>query len=839
MSLALRLALRDLRGALSGFWVLVLCLALGVGAISAVGTLRDGIRAGLAREGAALLGGDAEVTLTYRRATEDERTWLARHASPVSEVATFRSMAVTGEGEGARRALTEVKAVDEAWPIVGTAQLEPAMPLAQALEGQGGLPGVVMDPLLIARLGLTLGDQVALGGHNFVLMAALAAEPDAAAAGFGLGPRSLVRLAELDGTDLLREGTLFDAHYRLALPGDTDLEALKASALAAIDGARWRDARDGAPGLRRLVDRLAAFLVLVGLAGLAVGGVGVSAAVGAWIGRRHEQIAVLRTLGAETGLVFRLHLAQVLLLAGLGIVAGLALGGVLPVLARSWIAAQLPVPLELSLRFGPLAQAAVVGALAALLFALWPLARLEAVRPAALFRGTGESRRTLPRPRYWVSMALLLALLLGAAAGLSGNLRLALWAAGGLLAGFGVLVAAGAVLARVARRLARSPAVRGRPALRWALAAMGAPASPLPSVVLALGLGLSVLAAIGQIDANLRGAIARQLPQAAPSFFVLDILPDQIDAFRAQVRAEPGVTRLETAPMLRGVITRINGRPASEVTDHWVVRGDRGLTYAATPPARTRLVAGKWWAEDEAGPPQVSFAAEEAAEIGLKLGDTLTVNVLGRDITATITSLREVDFSSAGMGFVMVMNPSAVAGAPHSYIATIYAETAAEPGVMARLGSQFSNITIISVRDVIGRVAGLMGSISAGLMAAALVTLLTGFAVLVGTAGAGQPARSREAALLKTLGATRARIALSLGLRVMLMGAAAGAIALGLGAAFAWAVLAFVMDTGFAFAPLNAALVVGGGIVITLAANLAFSLGALNARPARVLRARE
>ena len=324
----------------------------------------------------------------------------------------------------------------------------------------------------------------------------------------------------------------------------------------------------------------------------------------------------------------------------------------------------------------------------------------------------------------------------------SGVAALALGTAGGVAAALVVLALAAYGLARLARRLARSRLMRGRVGLRMALASVGAPRAETVQVVMALGLGLSVLAAVGQIDSNLRSAIARDLPQKAPSFFFVDIQPDQIDPFLAAVTANPAVTEVESAPMMRGVVARINGEDAVKVAgNHWVVRGDRGITYADAMPAGTKVTAGTWWPTGYDGPPQISFAAEEAEEMGLKLGDKITVNVLGRDIEAEITSFREVDFSTGGMGFVLTLNKAAVAGAPHSHIATVYAAPEAEAALLRDTAKAFPNVTAIGVKAAIGRVTEALTAIAQATTLAALATLVTGFVVLIGAAAAGERAR--------------------------------------------------------------------------------------------------
>ncbi|MEL7025944.1 MAG: FtsX-like permease family protein, partial [Pseudomonadota bacterium] len=623
MSVALRIARRELRGGLRGFWVFLACLALGVAAIAAVGSVRFSIASGLEREGAAILGGDAEIGLTYRFAEPEERAWMEERSETLSEIVDFRSLATFGDGDDARRGLTQVKGVDGAFPIYGEVELEPSMPLAQAFAGANGRPGGLMDPVLIDVLGMQIGDTFRLGTKEFVLSAALIREPDGAAAGFGLGPRTLVRTQDLDGSGLLAPGTLFESAYRLQLPEGTNLTAARADAEEVFTGARWRDRRNGAPGVTEFVDRLGSFLVLVGLAGLAVGGVGVSAAVRAYLDRKTVVIATLRTVGAEASTIFLTYFIQVGVLTFVGILLGLAIGAGLPILFSPIIADALPVPADFTLHPRPLAEAAIYGGLAALLFTLWPLAKTEDVRAAALFRDATAGVGGLPKPLWMAATLVILATLVAAAAAFSGLLTLTVWTALGIVGSFILLIIAAEAVRRLARRLARSRATRGRTTLRLALGSVGGPGGEAASVVLSLGLGLTVLAAVGQIDANLRGAIARDLPEVAPSFFMVDIQTAQLDPFLTELEENPAVSRVETAPMLRGIITEINGRPADETGgDHWVLEGDRGITYSATPPQGAVVTDGQWWPEDYTGEPQVSFATDEAREIGINLGDT-------------------------------------------------------------------------------------------------------------------------------------------------------------------------------------------------------------------------
>lgn len=836
LAIASRFAARELRGGLRGFRVFLACLALGVAAIAAVGTVRAGIEAGLQRDGAALLGGDAEVEFTYRFARDPELAWMQSIATAVSETVDFRSMAVVERDGQTERGLTQVRAVDSAYPLVGRVQLAPDMPLKAALAEHGA----VMERVLADRLALSPGDIFRLGAQDFTLRAILDRYPDNAAGGFGLGPRVIVLTDALSSSGLIAEGTLFSTEYRLTLPEGSDLQALEDAAESQFrdSGLRWRDSRRGAGGAARFVERIGAFLILVGLSGLAVGGVGVSAAVRAYLASKTSVIATLKTLGATRRTIFLTYFLQVGALTLLGITIGLILGAGLPVLFAPMIEARLPIPSAFAIYPGPLIEAAIYGLLAAMIFTLWPLAKTEDIRAATLFRDAFGASRLLPAKRFLIAIGLLVAALIGVAIWFSKTAFLTLWTAGGIAGSLLILILAAMIIRWIARRL-RSRA-RGYTVWRLAFGAIGSRDGEATSVVLSLGLGLTVLAAIGQIDGNLRSSFADDLPDVAPSYFFVDIQPDQIDGFRNRLDGDSAVSRVDSAPMLRGIITRINDMPAQDFADgHWVVRGDRGVTYSDAHPDNTEITEGTWWPEGYDGPPQISFAEEEAREIGLQIGDTMTVNILGRDITGEVTSFRNVSWEDAGIGFVLAMNQSALAGAPHSWISTVYAEPQAEAQILRDLATAYPNITAIRIRDAIDQVIELVGGISAATRYGAMITLVTGFLVLIGAAAAGERMRTYESAVLKTLGASRKSILASFALRAALLGLAAGVVALGAGILGGWAVSVFIMETDYTIIWANALLIIGGGVMASLLAGLAFAWRPLAAKPAQVLRSRE
>ncbi|MEL6317636.1 MAG: FtsX-like permease family protein, partial [Pseudomonadota bacterium] len=615
-------------------------------------------------------------------------------------------------------------------------------------------------------------------------------------------------------------------------------------------GWRWRDSRAGAPGAERVVGQIGAFLILVGLAALAVGGVGVGASARAFLDSKVETIATLKTLGADGATVMRVYLLQIGALAAVGVAIGVAVGGVAPLALAPLLAESLPAPTRFGLYAEPLIEAALFGLAVAFLFALWPLARARQVRAAGLFRDLVAPTQAHPGWDVLIAIGALAAFLAAAAAVFTGAKTLSLGFVGGVAAALALLTLAAQGVAWIARRLARTRAARGRLALRLALSSVGGAggsAAETRSAVLALGLGLTVLTAIGLVDVNLRRFVTDQLPATAPAYFFVDIQNADLERFVAQAEAQPGVERIETAPMLRGVITRINGVSSSDWLAsgrgsqdfEWVLRGDRGVTYAAEPPQGTQIVDGDWWPADYSGAPQVSFGAEQAQGLGLRLGDEITVNVFGRDITAEITSFRKVEFRSGGINFLMVFDPGVLRGAPHAHIATIYGEEPS-PGLYLReLARAFPTVTAVRSAEFLARVEQVLRDLAAAARAGAAVTLITGLVVLLGAAAASQRRQIYEAAILKTLGASRGALIAGLALRAAMFGAAAGVVAIGAGALGAWAVITFVLDGRFQFDAATAAFVVLAGVFATLAASAAFAYGPLSARPARVLRSRE
>jgi len=815
-ALAAKLARRELRGGVRGFRLLVACLALGVAAVAAVGTLDAMLVAGLRDEARAILGGDIAVRQMHLPPEQDVRDLLAASGT-VAVTRELRAMA-RGGTDGART-LVELKAVDEAWPLYGNLRTVPALPRAGLFApwpgGEGTPPvwGAVIEPALADKLAIRTGDRLTIGAATFEIRALIEHEPDRLGGGtFRLGPRVLAAGEALDATGLIQPGSLVSHSLRVRLPAGDDADALAARLADGWPDAPWRvrTPDEASPGVARLVGRLSLFLGLVGLTALLIGGVGVANAVTAHLARKPATIATLKCLGAPAALIFRIYMIETLAIAGLGVALGIVLGAGVALGGAALLAGLLPVALDPALLPLPVLRAAAFGMLTALAFAIVPVARAATLSPALLFRAVAAPPGGRPAGRAIAAAAFCAACLAGLAIATAHDSRFAAFFVGGAAASFLVLRLAAIGVAALARRWSPS----GRPLLRLGIAALYRPGAATAPVIVSLGLGLAVLVAVVTVEGSLARQFEEELPDSAPAFFFLDIQPDQLDRFRAIAAATPGTGAVEDVPMLRGRIVGLNGRPAGEAPiapdARWALDGDRGITWSADAPANSPVIEGQWWPTDYSGPPLVSVEANIARGLGLAVGDSLAVNVLGRTVEARVASLRTVDWNSLAINFVLIFSPGPLDGAPRMHVAIVHAEPAAEAPLERAVTDAFANVSAVRVREALEQASALARQVAAGVRAAAATALVAGTLVLAGALAAGERRRLADGAVLKVLGARR-RDVLAAWLAEIALLALAAAIVGGLAGTLAgWAVTTQVLRLHWTLLP--------GAILATLAA---------------------
>ena len=837
--LILRLALRELRGGLSGFAVFLACIALGVAAIAGVASISRSLSDGLGREGRRILGGDLSYNLINREASPAERAVLDAQGR-VAVVVSLRAMAVAGENA----ALVELKAVDATYPAAGDLVTEPLAPLSDLLAERDGIPGALAEPALLTRLDLKVGDRVTLAGHPVAIRATIVSEPDKVGNGIGFGPRLILSQEALRKTGLVQPGSLNRWSYRLLMPdaGDADLERVAARVAKDAPEAGWElRARSNAdPRFAKSIERFTQFLTLVGLTALIVGGVGVANAVHAFVERKRASIATLKSVGAPGSTVVGLYLTQVMLIAGIGTGIGLAVGAALPFLIDALFHADLPLPLNPTLAPGELLLAAAYGLLTAFAFAITPLGRAHDVPVSGLFRDTVDPSSARPRLRYRLMLVGALAALVALAVTTAFDRRVALIfiAAAGIAFGLLRLVAQG--LMALARR---SPHPR-LPAPRMALANLHRPGALTPAIVLSLGLGVTLLVTLSLIDANVRRTLTASLPARAPNLFFLDIPARDAPTFNEFIGKAAPDGKIERVPMMRGRIVALNGVPAAQIKPPedaaWVLDGDRGITYADAMPDGSVLTAGTWWSAEEGRVPLVSFESELARNLGLSVGSTVTVNVLGRNLTAKIANLRKVEWRNLGINFVMVFSEGTFRGAPHSDLATLTLPGGTDPALENRIlrdvARAFPSVTSVRVKDALDAVGDLVGKLVLAIRGASAIAVLASLFVLAGAIAAGHRARLYDAVVLKVLGATRGRLLAAYGLEYGALGLAAAAFGLMAGSVAGWVIVTKVMRLDFQL-DLSGALVAAGlAVVLAVVLGLAGTWRILGQKPAPYLR---
>jgi putative ABC transport system permease protein len=841
LGLAMRLALRELRGGLSGFYIFLACVALGTGAIAGVNSVSQMMTGSISSEGRTILGGDVRFESENQDIGDAERSYI-EGLGEVSAGANMRTMARTPDGSD--QSLVELRAIDGAYPLYGGFATSPQMPIDDVFAERDGVFGAAVAQILLDRLSLGLGDEILVGQARFELRAIIVTEPDALSEGFGFAPRLMISRSALDAAGLIRPGSLVEYSYRVRIDGGAsaaELSDVRAQAGERFPDAGWsiRTSRNAAPALTRNIERFSQFLTLVGLTALIVGGVGIANSVRAWLDGKRGVIATLKCVGAPARLVVAIYLIQVMLIAGFGVFLGLLLGLATPFFAAGALSGVIPIAVQASVYPASLMIAAGFGLMTAFAFAVLPLGRAGEVPATALFRQQGFDGGGLPRWPYLLAAGVTLLSLCVAAIWFADDRRIATVFVAAVAVAFGVLRLVGFAVQAIARRL---PTVRSTP-LRLAIGNIHRPGALTPSVVLSLGLGLALLVTLALIDTNLRRELSGNLPDRAPNFFFVDIQSGEIDGFENVVSEVAPDGKIIKVPMLRGRILELKGEPVNEDNvpseARWVLRGDRGVTYAKNLPENSRLSAGEWWAPDHQGEPLVSFSAEEAGELGLSVGDTITVSVLGRSITARIANLRDVEWESLSINFVMVFSPNTFAGAPHSWMATLSdpgASAEVEGEVLRAVTQAYPTITSVRVKDALELANRVVGQIGIAIRAAALVALIASVLVLAGALAAGNRSRIHDAVVLKTLGATRATLIRAYVYEYGLLGLATAVFALAFGAVASWFVISRIMTLPSNFMPDIAVATLVGALVVTVGIGLAGTWRVLGQKAAPVLR---
>ena len=754
------IATRELAGGLKGFWVYLLCIALGVFAIAAAGSVTRGFSNGIAAESRILLGGDALFRAAQRRASPSELQWMQERGRISENI----SINVMGEA-GSVRKQVDVRAVDDGHPLIGLPELSggPAT-LAEALVFENERWGVAATQSLLDDFNLEIGDDIEVGQIPATIRARLDKESDGIGTPGTFGPGVTIALEAIEASNHLTDGALYRASYRLVLTDLSQEDNLEDAAKEAMgpNGLEYRGPEDAVDGLQDLLGMLNAFLSVIGIAALIAGGVGIAQASTAFLETRIPSIAAFKALGAESGMLRTAYLIQLGALALLGAFIGVAAGAAAPFVLALITGDSIPLPSILRIYPEPLLRAMALGLLAAAIFALPPLGRARATRPAALFRSLGEERKakTPWAERIAAAIAAIALIIVAVLSSEEPEVTVALLVGASL--GWAVLLGLAELIRWIARKAARNAGGMNR----LMLANLGGPGSLAPTIAPALGLGLGLLVFVASVQANLLTQVDETARANLPSLFMNQIPSDQIDVFD-QIMTDAGIDIADPeayrrTPRVIGRVTKLKGAPLVEEDvdedERWVVNGEIGLPYIAKQPPEADLVEGDWWPEDYDGPLLASVEVDAARGLGLGLGDTIGFRVFGRQVTATVSSLRNVDWGGFGANTAFILSPGTLEAANPPHIAIAQTEPGQEDKIISALGEALPGVVVFQTREFLETAARLLGNISVAVNAAASIVLLAGLLVLIGAFAALARKRRTESALLKTFGATRAAV---------------------------------------------------------------------------------
>jgi len=880
-----RMAWRETRGAWRHFLYFFACIAIGVGALVGVSLFSTNMERAVTREARGLLGGDLEIRLTRPlspggQTVLDSLSTRKMVFTHVSELVAMAARSTSGPSMTQSTQIIELKAVESAYPLYGTIRLDPAQspdfllhPDERRCGGRSCFGAVVQESLLI-RMGLSIGDRLKIGHAMFLITGVVRTEPDRMANAFILGPRVMISQEGLQAAKLIKPGSRVRERYLVKTPSDIPLEPLLSELRDRLsaDSARVSSYRTAQSQLRQFLDQLSRYLGLIGLTALFIGGLGVGTSIHAFLRDKLRTIAILKAVGADSATVVSTYVVQAIFLGCVGSLAGMLLGialqrGLPPLMAglfMSDLLDQLGVSLDLSWSsIWPLMKGALLGLLSTLLFTLWPLLKIRDIHPGAIFRRDAEQstaeQETLPS-RWWVRWGLADRWNVGTAGGIIlGLCALSIWQAGSWTIGFlflGALSVAITVLFLCARMFVRGLAWMPLPrvlSLRYALGNVVRPGSQATGIMVAIGIGVMVIVTVSLVEQALLRQVQENRPADAPTFFFIDIQPDQSKEFVSLVAQRADRARPELTPLVRSRLHAIDGRVVTieegvEKEDkraegkegrgkQWYFTREYVLTFLEQLPKDNQLVKGEWWKPGQVfSTPQVSVEEDAAMHLGLTIGSIVEFDIQGATVAATVSSIRKVEWGNFSTNFYMILSPGAIAGAPFTYVATVRVLPEQEVPLQQAVVASFPNVSAIHIGDVLDGFARVLDRLSLAIRAVALFCVAAGGLVMAAALAATRYRRLYESVILKALGATRGLIARAFAIEYVVLGIVAGLIGLTLGSILSWTVLRYLFDLPWSIHPR----VLGTGLlltmVLTLIVGFASTYRILGQRPLAVLR---
>jgi putative ABC transport system permease protein len=817
-----------------------LCIAIGVGSIVTLRSVIQSVRQVFAGEARALLAADLVVSTNRPVDPALAEKIDARLAAAGAEVTRTVEVATMASAAHGPARMVEVKAVSPGFPYFGVLKLEGGAPYRyEQLAGFGALA----RPELLAQLGLAVGDRVSLGGRAFQIRGVIEAEPGRRLGAFSLGPRVIVALPDLDATGLLTFGSRAN-YQRLARVPAAALAGLTRELRADLANTfvRVRPYTATEDDMGEDFARAENYLSLVGLVIVILGGVGVSSVTRVFVQQKIRSIAVLKCIGARSSQVLAIYLAQVLALGILGGVVGVGIAAGLMALMPLWLSPAVTqgVVIDYTLTASAVAQGVGTGLLVSLLFAIVPLLDVRHVKPSQLLRDeTASGARDWLR---WAVTAAVGAALVGLTMWQAGSVRIGTIVAIGFVAVATALWAAGLGLIAAVRPLAAS----GWFPLRHAALQLTRPGGQVHLVLLTVGLGAFFILGVRGLQENLVREVSVDTAADAPDMFLLDIQNDQLADVTAALNAgrPEGAPAVRSMPVLRARVVGVQGLEVT-LEDVEDVRGRGSLareytvTYRAAFERNETVVDGAAWPATPSSEGEVSIEESIRDRFGIQVGDTMRFDVVGRTVSARVVSVRRVDWRDGRAGgFMFVFRPGLLDQAPHGHIAFVRGPaTAAERArLMSTLAAGYPNVSVIDGREMLTALKAVVDNVTLAVTVVGTLVVVSGLLILVGAVAMTKFRRVYEAAILKTLGATRRIIGSMLLLEYGVLGALAGVLGAAGAAALTWALSRFAFEIPWRPLPALLAFGIAACATVVSAVGLAASWDVLRKKPLATLR---
>ena len=879
----LNMAWRETRGAWRHFLYFFVCIAIGVSALVGVSLFAAHVEHAVSGQAKGLLGGDLEIRSSHPLSAEshtvldtlDPREITRTH---VSELVAMAAHIAQGSSTAQTTQIVELKAVEFGYPLYGVLKIEPSISLDRLLrpdqsQCERACHGAVVQEALLLRMGLTVGSRIKIGKGEFLITGVVRTEPDRMANAFSLGPRVIISRAGLDSSALVQPGSRIRERELLRLPSGMPLEPLRAELRGrlAADHVRISGYRDAQPQLKQFLEQLSRYLGLIGLTALFIGGLGVAMSIHAFMREKLKTIAILKTLGADSSMLVGTYVLQAIGLGLVGSVAGMLLGIVLqrvlpPLLAGAFVSDlldQVGATAELSsVSIAPLLKGGALGLLTTLLFSLWPLLRVREIAPAAIFRRDVDqhSGDALSTSSWRVKAGLQDRFGLATAAGLMcGLVILSVWQAGSWRVGgwyIGGVALAILTLVGCARLLVSGVRLLPSPAsltLRYALGNVLRPGGHTAGILVAIGLSVMIIVTVSLVERALLRQVGDSRPMDAPTFFFIDLQPDQTAGFSKLIGERTAGRIPEMTPLVRSRLHAVNGeevkvdeeRDQEERRDEnkeerrkqWYLSREYVLTFLDQLPKGNEIVRGAWWQPGQRfTTPQVSVEEEAARSMGLDVGSQIDLDIQGATIRAEVSSIRKVDWGNFSTNFYMILSPGSLDGAPVTYVATIHVDPDQEIPLQQAVVAGFPNVSAIHVGDVLRNFASVLDRLALAIRAVALFCVVTGGLVMAAALAATRYRRLYESVILKAVGATRGLIARTFATEYALLGLLGGILAIGLSSALSWVVLTQVFDLTWSLHPIVLFTGLGCTVLLTLLVGLLSTFRILGQRPLAILR---